>query len=109
MTTVSDYIYVLEANRIVQGFAKKTGKPAEHIEGIWKETEKEMLAKHRFGVTDKYKEIGNIVRSKLGVKSDEEELEASKKAKEADMTDDQKKAADEKKEKKEFKKAERTD
>lgn len=109
MTTVSDYIYVLEANRIIQGLSKKSGKPVDHIEGVWKSTEKEVLAKHQFGVTDKYKEIGNLVRSKLGVKSDEEEEATQNKQKEANMTDDQKKASDDKKEKKEFNKAERTD
>lgn len=70
---IEEFIYITEVNRIVQGLSVKSGKPKDHIDKMWKDTEKEVLLKHKFGVTDKYKEIGNIVRSKLGVKPDEDE------------------------------------
>lgn len=73
MKTFESYLMMLEANRIIQGFVKKSGKPVDHIEGIWRETEKEVVSKHKFGVTDGYKEIGNIVRSKLGLKPEEDD------------------------------------
>jgi hypothetical protein len=106
---VDEYIYVVEANRIIQGFAKKSGKPTEHIQGVWKDTEKEIVAKHKHGVTDKYKEIGNLVRDKMGLKSDAEVEKKAKAAKEADMSDEDKKKAEEHKKEKEYKKAERTE
>lgn len=70
--SVLNYIYIQEANRIIQGLSKSTGKPIDHVEGIWKETEKEVISKHQFGVTDGYKKIGGIVRSKLGLKPEED-------------------------------------
>lgn len=70
---IEEFIYITEVNRIVQGLSVKSGKPKEHIDQMWKDTEKEVLVKHKFGVTDRYKTIGNIVRSKLGVKPDEDE------------------------------------
>lgn len=77
MNLIKEYLrYVNEANRIVQGLAKRTGKPKEHIDTIWKDTEKEVLVKRKYGVTDKYREIGQIVRSKLGVKMTPEEEKA---------------------------------
>lgn len=68
---IEEFIYVTEVNRIVQGLSGKSGKPKEHVDQIWKDTEKEFVLKHKYGVTDKYKEIGDIVRSKLGVKPDD--------------------------------------
>jgi hypothetical protein len=74
MNLIAAYIeYIQEANRIVQGLSRSTGKPKEHIDKIWKDTEKEMLVKHKYGVTDKYRQIGNVVRSKLGVAPDPKE------------------------------------
>lgn len=70
---IEEFIYITEVNRIVQGLSVKSGKPKDHIDQMWKDTEKEVLLKHKFGVTDKYREIGNIVRSKLGVAKDEED------------------------------------
>lgn len=70
---IEEFIYITEVNRIVQGLSSKSGKPKEHIDQMWKDTEKEVLLKHKFGVTDRYKTIGNIVRSKLGVDKDEQE------------------------------------
>lgn len=72
---IEKFIYITEVNRIVQGLSVKSGKPKEHIDQMWKDTEKEVLLKHKYGVTDKYKEIGNIVRSKLGVAKEEDEPE----------------------------------
>lgn len=66
---------IKEVNRIVQGMSKKTGQTPEHIDQVWKDTEKEVLAKHKFGVTDKYKAIGNIVKSKMGIKDDIEDVD----------------------------------
>lgn len=77
MKNIQEYVdYLIEVNRIVQGLVKKSGKPADHINSIWKDTEKELVSKHQFGVTDKYKAIGNIVRDKLGVKPDPEDKES---------------------------------
>jgi hypothetical protein len=73
MNLIEEFIYVTEVNRIIQGLSKKSGKPEEHINTIWKDTEKEVVSKHQYGVTDKYKAIGKIVRSKLGVKADEDD------------------------------------
>jgi hypothetical protein len=75
MKTVQEYLELLEVNRIIQGLSKRSGKPADHINSIWKDTEKEVLTKHKFGVTDKYKEIGKLVRSKLGVEPSDKEKE----------------------------------
>lgn len=79
MSSVLEYLELLEVNRIIQGLAKRSGKPADHINQIWKDTTKELVSKHQYGVTDKYKQIGNIVRDKLGVKpeaGDEEKPES---------------------------------
>jgi len=73
MNLIEEFIHLQEVNRIIQGLAKKSGKPADHINNIWKETEKEVITKHEYGVTDKYKHIGNIVRSKLGIKDEDKE------------------------------------
>lgn len=73
MKSVTEYLELLEVNRIIQGLSKKSGKPSDHINSIWKDTEKEVVSKHKYGVTDKYKEIGKIVRDKLGVKDDEDD------------------------------------
>ena len=73
MNLIEEYLYLQEVNRIVQGLSKKTGKPKDHIDKVWKDTEKEVLVKHKYGVTDRYKQIGKIVRSKLGVKGDPED------------------------------------
>lgn len=71
---VLEYIQnIEEVNRIIQGISRVSGKPKEHIDSLWKDTEKEVLVKHKYGVTDKYKEIGNIVRSKMGMKPDVDE------------------------------------
>ena len=70
--TIAHFIYLKESNKIIQGLSKNSGKPTEHIDDIWKETEKEVIDKHKFGVTDKYKEIGTIVRSKLGLDKKED-------------------------------------
>lgn len=73
MNHIEEFIqHLLEVNRIVQGLSKKTGKPADHIDQLWKDTEKEVVTKHKFGVTDKYREIGQIVKSKLGLKDEPE-------------------------------------
>lgn len=79
MKSIHEYIeQLVEVNRIIQGLVKRSGKPAEHINSIWKDTEKELVTKHQYGVTDKYKAIGNIVRDKLGVKPEpEDDKEAS--------------------------------
>lgn len=80
---IEEFIYIQEVNRIVQGMSKQSGKPKEHIDAVWKDTEKEVLVKHKFGVTDRYKQIGRIVRSKMGLPPQEDEGElAKKKAKE---------------------------
>ena len=79
MSSVTEYLELLEVNRIVQGLAKRSGKPADHINQIWSDTTKELVSKHQFGVTDKYKQIGKIVRDKLGVKpevGDDEEQDS---------------------------------
>lgn len=68
---ILEFIDLQEVNRIIQGLSKKSGKPSDHIDSIWKETEKEVIAKHKFGVTDSYKKIGSIVRKKLGLKPEE--------------------------------------
>lgn len=75
MKSIHEYLDLLEVNRIIQGLSKKSGKPEEHINTIWKDTEKEVVSKHQYGVTDKYKAIGKIVRAKLGVKADEDDKE----------------------------------
>lgn len=68
---VQEYLdQLIEVNRIVQGLAKKSGKPAEHINSIWADTDKEMVGKHKYGVTDKQKAIAKVVRAKLGVAPD---------------------------------------
>lgn len=67
---IEQFIYLQEVNRIIQGLSNKTGKPKDHIDQIWKDTEKEVITKHKYGVVDKYREIGKIVGSKLGVKND---------------------------------------
>mgnify|MGYP003575164572 CR=1 FL=1 len=69
---IEEYIYIQEVNRIIQGLAKVTGKPPEHIDTVWKDTEREVLLKHKYGVTDRYKHIGKIVKSKMGVKDEED-------------------------------------
>ena len=70
---IEEYVlHLQEVNRIVQGLSKKSGKPKEHIDSVWKETEKELVLKHKYGVSDNYKEIGNIVRAKLGVAKEED-------------------------------------
>ena len=84
MKTVAEFIELVEVNRIIQGLAKKSGKPADHIDSIWKNTEKELLVKHKFGVTDKYKQIGNLVRAKLGVEPEEENESPEEERLEAD-------------------------
>lgn len=68
MQSVHEYIELLEVNRIIQGLAKRSGKPADHINSIWKDTDREVVGKHKFGVTDKQRAIAKIVRAKLGVK-----------------------------------------
>ena len=74
MKSIHEYIcYLTEVNRIIQGLVKRSGKPADHISNIWKDTEKELVSKHQFGITDRYRAIGNIVRDKLGVKPDPED------------------------------------
>ena len=71
---VLEYLhYIQEVNRIVQGMSNQSGKPKDHIASIWKDTEKEVLVKHKYGVTDRYKQIGNIVRSKMGLPHQEED------------------------------------
>lgn len=70
MNLIESYIELLEVNKIIQGLAKRSGKPADHINSIWKDTEKELVSKHQYGVTDKYKAIGKIVHDKLGLKAD---------------------------------------
>lgn len=72
MNLIEEYIYLQEVNRIVQGLSKTTGKPKDHIDQLWKDTEKEVLVKHKYGVTDRYKHIGKIVKSKLGVQKDQD-------------------------------------
>jgi hypothetical protein len=67
---VQEYLDLLEVNRIVQGLSKKSGKPAEHVNSIWSATDKEMVGKHKYGVTDKQKSIAKVVRSKLGLPPD---------------------------------------
>lgn len=79
---IEEFLYLQEVNRIVQGMSRQSGKPKEHIDAIWKDTEKEVLVKHKFGVTDKYKQIGNIVRSKMGLPPQEDKDELAKKKKE---------------------------
>lgn len=73
MNLIEEFIYLQEVNRIVQGLAKTTGKPQDHIQSLWKDTEKEVVVKHKYGVTDRYKQIGKIVRAKMGVKGDPED------------------------------------
>lgn len=76
MTSIEEYVqHVTEVNRIVQGISRNANKPKEHVDKVWKETEKEVLLKHKYGVTDKYREIGNIVRAKMGQvqKNDDDE------------------------------------
>ena len=77
MESVQTYIEALElqleVNRIVQGMAKRSGKPADHINSLWKATDKEVVGKHQYGVTDKQKLIGSIVRAKLGLKDEEDD------------------------------------
>ena len=73
MNLIEEFLYLQEVNRIVQGLSKNTGKPKEHIDKIWKDTEKEVLVKHKYGVTDRYKQIGKIVKSKLGIQKDADE------------------------------------
>ncbi len=73
MKSVIEYIELIEVNRIVQGLSNKSGKPKDHIDKIWKDTEKEVITKHKYGVTDSYKEIGKIVKSKLGLPVDVED------------------------------------
>lgn len=70
---IEEFIYIQEVNRVVQGLSKITSKPQDHIGKIWADTEKEILLKHKYGVTDKYKAIGKIVKAKLGVKDEEPE------------------------------------
>lgn len=72
---VQEYLELLEVNRIIQGLSKKSGKPAEHINSIWAATDKEMVGKHKYGVTDKQKSIARIVRAKLGVEPEPEDKE----------------------------------
>jgi hypothetical protein len=79
MRSIQEYIdQLLEVNRIVQGLAKRSGKPADHINSIWKDTDREIVGKHQYGVTDKQKVIAKIVRDKLGVKPDSDEDNESK-------------------------------
>ena len=80
MNHILEYTQQLhEVNRIIQGLANRSGKPVEHVGAIWKETDKEVLVKHTHGVTDRYKQIGDIVRKKLGVKPDPEDEPKEKK------------------------------
>lgn len=72
MNLIEEFIYIQEVNRIVQGLSKVTGKPQDHVTQLWKDTEKEVLLKHKYGVTDRYKQIGKIVKSKLGVSKDQD-------------------------------------
>jgi hypothetical protein len=88
MKTVTEFIELVEVNRIIQGLVKKSGKPADHIDALWKDTEKQLLVKHKFGVTDKYKQIGNLVRAKLGVEPEKEDESPSGEAGEADASPD---------------------
>lgn len=79
-TTIHHYIeYLQEANRIIQGLSKNTGKPADHIQSVWKDTEKEVLLKHKYGVTDMYKTIGKIVRGKMGLPPEQEDKDTKDK------------------------------
>lgn len=70
MQSVHEYIELIEVNRIIQGLVKKSGKPADHINSIWAETDKELVGKHKYGVTDKQKSIAKVVKAKLGLKPD---------------------------------------
>jgi hypothetical protein len=65
--------HLLEVNRIVSGIANKSGMPKQHTQDIWDEVDKEVVKKHQFGVVDKYKQIGSIVRAKLGVPDEDDE------------------------------------
>jgi hypothetical protein len=74
MNLIQEYIdYLTEVNRIVQGLSKRSGKPADHVNSIWRETDKEVVGKHKYGVTDKQKAIARIVSAKLGVKPEPDE------------------------------------
>lgn len=65
---VSQFIELHEVNRIIQGLSKAANKSPDHVNSLWRETDKEVILKHQGGVTDHYKEIGKIVRAKLGLK-----------------------------------------
>ena len=70
---VAEYINLLEVNRIVRGIANKSGMPKQHTQDIWDAVDKEVTKKHTHGVVDNYKQIGSIVRAKLGVPEEAED------------------------------------
>ena len=72
MSILSEYIALVEANKIVKGITTKTGVPVDHVQQVWNAVDKEVVAKHIHGNTDKYKEIGTIVKAKMGIPSAKE-------------------------------------
>jgi hypothetical protein len=75
MYKLQNYINLLEVNRIVSGIAGKSGMPKDHVQAVWDSVDKEVIKKHERGVTDNYKEIGSIVKAKLGVAEDPDDEE----------------------------------
>jgi len=76
MNLIEAYIqYLQEVNKIVIGLSNKSGKPKDYVDRVWKDTEKEFVVKHKFGVTDHYRDIGDSVAKKLGVKDEEDTKE----------------------------------
>lgn len=76
MQDLQEYLlHLTEVNRIVSGIANKSKMPKPHVQDIWNQVDKEVVPKHTHGVTDHYKQIGSIVRAKLGVPDTEEEAE----------------------------------
>ena len=67
MSSLSAYIELREANKIIKGINTKTGVPIDHVQQIWNSVDKEVVAKHVHGNVDSYKEIGDIVKTKIGV------------------------------------------
>ena len=77
-TTLESHIeHLQEVNRIVSGIANKSGMPKDHTQDIWNAVDKEVNKTHKFGVTDKYKQIGSIVRAKLGVPEEDDDKDES--------------------------------
>lgn len=65
--------YLGEVSRWVSSIAKDSGKPNDHVQQVWDDTEKELITtNNHHGARDKLSQISKLVKQKMGVKDDKE-------------------------------------